>query len=101
VSEAGPPDAPGADAERAASAGLSARDVAILEFERRGFRHPGAKEQAIRDQFGLSSARYYQVLGRLIDSPEALVHDPMLVRRLQRVRSARLETRLSRLRSTG
>ncbi|GAB3801455.1 hypothetical protein GCM10028798_17430 [Humibacter antri] len=76
----------------------SERDLAVLEFERRWWKHAGAKEQAIRDQFGLSAARYYQVLGRVIDSPAALVHDPMLVRRLQRVRDARLAARVDRLR---
>jgi len=77
---------------------LSERDLAVLEFERRWWKHAGAKEQAIRDQFGLSAARYYQVLGRVIESPAALVHDPMLVRRLQRVRDARLAARVNRLR---
>ena len=77
---------------------LSERDLAVLEFERHRWKHDGAKEQAIRDQFGLSSARYYQVLGRVIESPAALVHDPMLVRRLQRVRAGRLAARADRLR---
>ena len=77
---------------------LSERDLAVLEFERHQWKHAGAKEQAIRDQFGLSSARYYQVLGRVIESPAALVHDPLLVRRLQRVRAARQAARADRLR---
>ncbi|WP_308465891.1 DUF3263 domain-containing protein [Rathayibacter soli] len=76
--------------------GLSDRDTAILEFERRWWRHAGAKEQAIRDEFGLSSARYYQVLGALIDAPAALVHDPMLIKRLQRTRDARVTARATR-----
>jgi hypothetical protein len=75
---------------------LSERDAAILDFERQWWRHAGAKEQAIRDEFGLSSARYYQVLGVLIDTPAALVHDPMLVKRLQRGREARLAARAAR-----
>jgi hypothetical protein len=78
---------------------LSDRDRAILDFERRGGKRGGSKEQAIRDQLGLSSARYYQVLGRIIDSPAALIYDPMLVRRLQRLRQARLEERANRLRT--
>lgn len=76
---------------------LSDRDVAMLAFERRWWRHPGAKEQAIREEFGLSAARYYQVLGALLDAPAALVYDPMLVKRLQRMRDARLEARAARL----
>ena len=32
----------------------------------------------------MSPARYYQLLGRLIDTAEAQEHDPMLVKRLRR-----------------
>jgi hypothetical protein len=76
---------------------LGDRDARILRFERSWWRHAGAKEQAIRKEFGLSSARYYQLLGALIDSPAALAHDPMLIKRLQRVRDARLAARSARL----
>ena len=72
-----------------AARALGQRDEAVLAFERRWWSHPGAKEQAIRSEFGLSAARYYQVLGALLDSPLALAHDPMLVKRLQRMRDAR------------
>jgi hypothetical protein len=75
---------------------LSDRDRGILDFERRWFARTGAKEQAIRSEFGLSAARYYQLLGVLIDSPPALVHDPMLVKRLQRMRDARSRAREQR-----
>ena len=76
---------------------LGERDARILAFERSWWRHAGAKEQAIRKEFGLSSARYYQLLGALIDSPAALAHDPMLIRRLQRIREARMAARSARL----
>jgi len=62
---------------------------AILAFERRWWRYAGAKEQAIRDLLGMSATRYYQLLNALIDRPEALVHDPMLVKRLRRLREQR------------
>ncbi|TFD09729.1 DUF3263 domain-containing protein [Cryobacterium sp. TMT1-2-2] len=75
---------------------LSERDEAVLAFERQWWRHVGAKEEAIRATFGLSAARYYQLLGALVDSPLALAFDPMLVNRLQRMRSARSEARASR-----
>ena len=81
------------------SSGLSRRDTAILTFERMWWKHAGVKEQAIRDEFGLSAARYYQLLGALIDSPSALAHDPMLIKRLQRVRDARTAARSARLTS--
>ncbi len=69
--------------------GLSALQARILQFERSWWRHAGAKEAAIRSEFGLSAARYYQLLNALLDSPEAVRHDPMLVGRLQRARDAR------------
>ncbi|MFC6357037.1 DUF3263 domain-containing protein [Luethyella okanaganae] len=75
---------------------LSERDTAILAFERQWWKHAGAKEEAIRAEFGLSAARYYQLLGALIDSPAALVQDPMLVKRLQRMREARAAARARR-----
>ena len=75
---------------------LAPRDAAILDFERQWWRHAGAKEEAIRSQFGLSAARYYQLLNALIDVPEAVRHDPMLVRRLQRARDARTSARAAR-----
>ncbi len=80
-----------------APGGLSERSIAILAFERDWWRHAGAKEEAIRSQFGLSAARYYQLLNTVIDSPDAVRHDPMLVRRLQRARDARTAARASRV----
>lgn len=65
------------------------RDARILDFERRDWPHPGAKEEAIRVELGLSAARYYQLLNAVIDSPAALRHDPMLIRRLRRLREGR------------
>lgn len=75
------------------SATLTGRDTAILEFEHEWWRHGGAKEEAIRRDFGVSPARYYQLLNALIDSPAAIAHDPMLVRRLQRIRETRTTDR--------
>ena len=42
------------------------------------------------------STRYYQVLNALIDRPEALAFDPLLVRRLRRLRAARQRARSAR-----
>ena len=77
--------------------GLSARDRAVLAFERQWWRFAGAKETAIRESFGMSATRYYQVLNALIDRPEALVADPLLVRRLRRMRAARQRQRSDRV----
>lgn len=75
---------------------LSERDVAILDFERQWWKYSGAKEEGIREQFGLSATRYYQLLNQLIDSPDALAHDPLLVKRLRRLRSSRQRARSAR-----
>jgi hypothetical protein len=75
---------------------LSQRDVEILEFERQWWKYAGAKEQAIRDLFDMSATRYYQVLNALLDRPEALAADPMLVKRLRRMRAARQRQRSAR-----
>lgn len=75
---------------------LSARDASVLAFERQWWKHAGAKEDAIRELFSMSSTEYYQVLNALIDSPSALAHDPMLVKRLRRMRSARQRGRSAR-----
>jgi hypothetical protein len=72
---------------------LSPRDAEILAFERQWWKFAGAKEQAIRDKFAMSATRYYQVLNALIDQPEALAHDPLLVKRLRRLRASRQRQR--------
>lgn len=64
-------------------------DRLLLEFAARWWRNSGAAETAIRNELGLSPVRFYQRLNRLLDSPAALAAEPVLVRRLQRVRSAR------------
>lgn len=79
-----------------AQAGLSERDARILEFERQWWKYAGAKEQAIRELFDCSATRYYQLLNALIDDPAALAADPMLVKRLRRMRAARQRTRSAR-----
>ncbi len=75
---------------------LSDRDREVLAFERQWWKYAGAKEQAIRDLFDMSATRYYQVLNALIDSPAALEADPMLVKRLRRMRASRQRARTAR-----
>ncbi|GAA3386580.1 DUF3263 domain-containing protein [Cryptosporangium minutisporangium] len=91
-----PPDADLTVAKEQEGSGLSDRERAILEFERQWWQYAGAKEQAIREQFSMSATRYYQLLNALVDRHEALVHDPMLVKRLRRVRAARQRQRSAR-----
>lgn len=75
---------------------LSDRNRSILDFEARWGAHSGAKEEAVRAELSLSPARYYQLLGRIIDSPDAVSHDPMLVHRLRRMRAAAERSRAER-----
>jgi hypothetical protein len=75
---------------------LSDRDRQIIAFERQWWKYAGAKEQAIRELFDMSATRYYQVLNALIDNPAALEADPMLIKRLNRLRSTRQRARSAR-----
>lgn len=75
---------------------LSDTERAILDFEKHWWRYEGAKVKAIRERFGLSPTRYYQVLNRLVDNPQALQEAPVVVRRLQRQRQNRREAVASR-----
>ena len=75
---------------------LTARDREILAFERQWWKYAGAKEQAIKELFDMSATRYYQVLNALIDLPEAVAADPMLVKRLRRLRASRQRARSAR-----
>ena len=72
---------------------LTERDREMLALERLWWQYAGAKETEIRRRFDLSSTAYYQVLNRLIDEPAALEHDPLLVKRLRRLRDQRQRTR--------
>jgi hypothetical protein len=85
-----------ATAEGAEDGGLTRREREILAFERQWWKYAGAKEQAVKDLFDMSATRYYQVLNALIDRQEALAHDPMLVKRLRRLRAARQRARSAR-----
>jgi hypothetical protein len=71
----------------------AARD--ILDFERESWKLTMTKERAIRECFGFSPTRYHQLLNRAVDHPAALAYDPMLVRRLRRLRDSRRRTRVA------
>jgi hypothetical protein len=75
---------------------LSDRDRQIIAFERQWWKYAGAKEQAIRELFDMSATGYYQVLNALIDNPAALQADPMLIKRLNRLRATRQRARSAR-----
>ena len=90
-----PPSPPGPSRERDGGPPepLGEQERIVLAFERRWWRHAGAKEEAIRREFGVGPTAYYQLLSQLIDDPAAIAYDPMLVKRLQRQRAARRRPR--------
>ena len=75
---------------------LTERELAILDFERHWWKHAGSKEVTIKELFDLNPARYYELLNAVIDRPEALAADAMLVKRLLRMRDARTRDRSAR-----
>ncbi len=82
--------------EETAAQGLSERERQLLSFERQWWKHPGIKEDSIKAFFDLTPTRYYQMLNALLDDPNALAFDPMLVKRLRRLRSTRRQERSAR-----
>jgi len=79
----------------AESTGLSELELRLLEFERTWWRHAGSKESSIKELFNLTPPAYYQMLNNLIDRDEALLAEPILVKRLRRIREARSASRSS------
>jgi len=73
--------------------GITEHQAALLAFERQWWTFSGAKDEGIREQFGISATRYYQELNALIDDPAAQAHDPLLVKRLRRLRTERQKAR--------
>ena len=76
---------------------LTDLDIKMLDFERSWWKHAGVKEQAIRERFDMSATRYYQLLNELLEQPAAMTHDPILVKRLKRLRVYRQRQRVARL----
>jgi len=74
---------------------LTELERSIIDFERSWWAEPGPKETAIADKFDVSTTQYYQLLNELIDNPDAADYDPLVVRRLQRLRNRRRQTRYS------
>jgi uncharacterized protein DUF3263 len=79
-----------------APAGLSEQQAELLDFEKQWWALPGSKESEIRERFDISPTRYYQLLNALIDTGEALAYDPLLVKRLRRLRASRQKDRTAR-----
>ena len=78
-----------------ATTGLSEFEVKMLEFERSWWRHAGVKESSIKELFNLTPPAYYQLLNNLIDREAAVLAEPILVKRLRRLRDSRTQARSS------
>ena len=78
-----------------ATTGLSEFEVKMLEFERSCWRHAGVKESSIKELFNLTPPAYYQLLNNLIDREAAVMAEPILVKRLRRLRDSRTQARSS------
>ncbi len=76
--------------------GLTEVQAALLDFEKLWWSLPGSKEAEIRERFGISTTRYYQLINALIDTEAALAYDPLLVKRMRRLRTARQKERTAR-----
>ena len=72
---------------------LSDLEVRILDFERQWWKYAGAKDAAIKELFNLSAKQYFELLNNLIDRPDALAASPLLIKRLRRLREARVASR--------
>jgi hypothetical protein len=64
-----------------------------LDFERQWWKYAGAKDAAIKELFSISAKQYYELLNNLIDRPDALAASPLLIKRLRRLREARIAAR--------
>ena len=72
---------------------LTDLEVRILHFERQWWKYAGIKDSAIRELFNLSAKQYYELLNNLIDRPDAMAASPLLIKRLRRLREARVSSR--------
>ena len=80
---------------------LTEHEEAMLELERSWWTEPGPKDVAINERMGITTTRYYELLNELIDRPEAEAHDPLVVRRLRRMRDRRRRSRADHLGATS
>lgn len=80
---------------------LTDRDREVLDFERDWRRHLAGKGAAIRQRFGVSPQRYYQILARLAGSDAAFAYDPLTVARVRRRRERRGARRTARVHQQG
>jgi Protein of unknown function (DUF3263) len=72
---------------------LTERERALLDFEGDWWTRDDPKDTLVRAIFSCSLDDYYQELNRLVEVPAALIYDPLVVRRLIRLRDRRRRAR--------
>lgn len=73
---------------------LTERQRAMLDLERTWWTLDAQRDAAIRERFACSPETYYRELNELLDDADALEYDPLVVRRLRRLRDRRRRARL-------
>ena len=73
---------------------LSERSAAMLDFERAWWNIDEPRDQVIRARFQCSPEEYHAELTTVLDDPAAMDHDPLVVRRLKRLRLRARKARL-------
>jgi hypothetical protein len=68
---------------------LSERHRAMIDFERTWWRLETPRDDVIRARFRCTADEYYAELHRVLELPEAMAHDPVVVRRFHRRRQRR------------
>jgi hypothetical protein len=73
---------------------LTDRERAILDLERTWWTLDTPKDILVEERLGCTAETFYVELNALLDSADALAHDPLLVRRLRRLRDRRRRDRM-------
>jgi hypothetical protein len=73
---------------------LTARERAVLDFEREWWKLPDRKNVEIRARFAMSSSSYYRMLHALLERPEAAAYDPLTVLRVRKRREQARRVRI-------
>jgi hypothetical protein len=76
---------------------LDERSAAMLDFERDWWNNPEPRELVIRARFQCSPEEYHAELTKVLEDPAAMDHDPLVVRRLKRLRLRARRARLDGL----
>ncbi|MFT4864715.1 MAG: hypothetical protein ACI9CV_001293 [Ilumatobacter sp.] len=65
---------------------LSERHAAMLDFERSWWTNDDPRDQVVRARFQCSPEEYDAEIAVVLENPDAAEHDPLVVRRLKRLR---------------